>query len=213
MEVVTLSRIQFGLTIGFHYFYPPLSIGLGVMLVIIQAVWLKTKNPIYHQMAKFWTNIFALTFALGVAILRHQLWDIDLLISRTLVYGLLTSLLAAIYAASIAVLQLTVRAITGQTSDIVIVVSTLGTSAERMKILGLWLNHRAALRAIPGCRASRTAGERSDDESYCRKDEQTPRDPGGGHSPPTLTHRPPKDNGPGWSRTTARSFEGCRSVR
>jgi cytochrome bd ubiquinol oxidase subunit I len=67
MDVLTLSRIQFGLTIGFHYIYPPLSIGLGVMLVIIEATWLRTKNPVYHQMAKFWTNIFALTFALGVA--------------------------------------------------------------------------------------------------------------------------------------------------
>ena len=67
MDVLTLSRIQFGLTIGFHYIYPPLSIGLGLMLVIIEATWLKTKNPVYHQMAKFWTNVFALTFALGVA--------------------------------------------------------------------------------------------------------------------------------------------------
>jgi len=67
MDVLTLSRIQFGLTIGFHYIYPPLSIGLGVMLVSMEAAWLKTKNPVYHQMAKFWTSIFALTFALGVA--------------------------------------------------------------------------------------------------------------------------------------------------
>ncbi|HTR41560.1 MAG TPA: cytochrome ubiquinol oxidase subunit I [Pseudomonadales bacterium] len=67
MDVLTLSRIQFGLTIGFHYIYPPLSIGIGVMLVIMEAAWLKTNNDIYHQMAKFWTNVFALTFALGVA--------------------------------------------------------------------------------------------------------------------------------------------------
>ncbi|MBU6410843.1 MAG: cytochrome ubiquinol oxidase subunit I [Verrucomicrobia bacterium] len=67
MDVLTLSRIQFGLTIGFHYLYPPLSIGLGVMLVIMEAAWLKTNNPVYHQMAKFWTSVFALTFALGVA--------------------------------------------------------------------------------------------------------------------------------------------------
>src|SRR6516164_9264415 len=67
MDVLTLSRIQFGATIGFHYIYPPLSIGLGVMLVIMEACWLKTKNDVYHQMAKFWTNVFALTFALGVA--------------------------------------------------------------------------------------------------------------------------------------------------
>jgi len=67
MDVLILSRIQFGLTIGFHYIYPPLSIGLGVMLVLMEAAWLKTNNPVYHQMAKFWTSIFALTFALGVA--------------------------------------------------------------------------------------------------------------------------------------------------
>jgi cytochrome d ubiquinol oxidase subunit I len=67
VDVLTLSRIQFGLTIGFHYIYPPLSIGLGGMLVIMEACWLKTQNHVYHQMAKFWTNIFALTFALGVA--------------------------------------------------------------------------------------------------------------------------------------------------
>jgi cytochrome d ubiquinol oxidase subunit I len=67
MDVLTLSRIQFGATISFHYIYPPLSIGLGVMLVIMEAAWLRTKNPIYHQMARFWTKVFALTFAIGVA--------------------------------------------------------------------------------------------------------------------------------------------------
>jgi cytochrome d ubiquinol oxidase subunit I len=67
MDVLTLSRIQFGATIAFHYIYPPLSIGLGLMLVIMEGLWLKTKNPVYHQMARFWTKVFALTFAIGVA--------------------------------------------------------------------------------------------------------------------------------------------------
>ncbi len=67
MDVLTLSRIQFGATIAFHYLYPPLSIGLGVMLVIMEGLWLKTGNPLYHQMARFWTQVFALTFAIGVA--------------------------------------------------------------------------------------------------------------------------------------------------
>ena len=62
-----LSRIQFGATIAFHYLYPPLSIGLGVLLVIMEGWWLKTGNPVYHQMARFWTRVFALTFAIGVA--------------------------------------------------------------------------------------------------------------------------------------------------
>jgi len=67
MDVLTLSRIQFTLTISFHYIYPPLSIGLGVLLVIMEGLWLKTHKPIYHQMARFWTKVFALTFAIGVA--------------------------------------------------------------------------------------------------------------------------------------------------
>src|SRR5512136_2257311 len=67
MDVQTLSRIQFAATVSFHYIYPPLSIGLGVMLVLMEALWLKTKNPVYHQMARFWTRVFALTFAIGVA--------------------------------------------------------------------------------------------------------------------------------------------------
>lgn len=67
MDVLTLSRLQFAATISFHYIYPPLSIGLGVVLVLIEGLWLKTGNPRYHQMARFWTKVFALTFAIGVA--------------------------------------------------------------------------------------------------------------------------------------------------
>jgi cytochrome d ubiquinol oxidase subunit I len=67
MDVLTLSRFQFAMTASIHYLYPPLSIGLGVMLVIIEGLWLKTGRPIYHQMARFWTKVFALTFAIGVA--------------------------------------------------------------------------------------------------------------------------------------------------
>ena len=67
MEVEILARIQFAITIMFHYIYPPLSMGLGLIMVIIEAIYLKTKNPLYLQMAKFWTKVFALTFALGVA--------------------------------------------------------------------------------------------------------------------------------------------------
>ncbi len=67
MDVLTLSRFQFALTIGIHYLYPPLSIGLGIMLVIFEGLWLKTRAPVYHQLARFWTKVFALTFAIGVA--------------------------------------------------------------------------------------------------------------------------------------------------
>ncbi len=67
MDVVVLSRIQFALTSSFHYIYPPLSIGLGLMLVIMEGMYLKTKNPLYKKITQFWVKVFGLTFALGVA--------------------------------------------------------------------------------------------------------------------------------------------------
>ena len=67
MTLELLSRIQFGLTIGFHYLFPPLSIGLGLFLVIAEGLYLKTGNSLYHTLAKFWVKIFGLIFALGVA--------------------------------------------------------------------------------------------------------------------------------------------------
>ena len=67
MDVLLLSRIQFGFTVAFHYIYPPLSIGLGIVLVLMEGLWLRTRLAIYHDMARFWTKIFGLTFALGTA--------------------------------------------------------------------------------------------------------------------------------------------------
>jgi cytochrome d ubiquinol oxidase subunit I len=67
MNVEILSRVQFAFTAAFHYLYPPLSIGLGVMLVMLEGMWLRTRNPLYHNMARFWTKVFGLIFGLGVA--------------------------------------------------------------------------------------------------------------------------------------------------
>jgi cytochrome d ubiquinol oxidase subunit I len=67
MDVLFLSRIQFSLNICFHYLYPPISIGLGLILVVMEGMYLKTKNPKYKEMTQFWIKIFSLTFALGVA--------------------------------------------------------------------------------------------------------------------------------------------------
>jgi len=67
MDAEILARLQFAFTIAFHYIYPPLSIGLGVILVMMEGMYLKTRNPLYEQMTKFWVKVFALTFAIGVA--------------------------------------------------------------------------------------------------------------------------------------------------
>ena len=67
MNVEVLARIQFAFTIGFHYIYPPLSIGLGLMIVILEGLFLKTRKPIYEMAVRFWIRIFALIFGIGVA--------------------------------------------------------------------------------------------------------------------------------------------------
>ncbi len=67
LDVVLLSRIQFASTIAFHYLFPPLTIGMGVVLVWLEGRYLWTKEPIYETAAKFWTQLFAVTFAMGVA--------------------------------------------------------------------------------------------------------------------------------------------------
>ncbi len=67
MDVEILSRIQFAFTVAFHFLFPPMTIGLGLNLVIMSALWLKTRDPLYHNMARFWTKVFGLIFAIGVA--------------------------------------------------------------------------------------------------------------------------------------------------
>ncbi len=61
-----LSRVQFGFTIAFHILFPAFSIGLATFLAVMEGVWLKTKNPLYLNICKFWMKIFALTFGMGV---------------------------------------------------------------------------------------------------------------------------------------------------
>src|SRR6201997_4878055 len=61
-----LARIQFAFTVSFHIIFPTMSIGLASFLAVIEALWLKTKNSIYLQIYRFWLNIFAMGFGIGV---------------------------------------------------------------------------------------------------------------------------------------------------
>jgi hypothetical protein len=74
-------------------------------------------------------GVVGLPVAVGIAILRYHLYNIDLLINRTLVYGPLTAVLAGLYFGSIVVLQLLFRALTGGESQLVVVASTLAIAA------------------------------------------------------------------------------------
>lgn len=67
MDVEILARVQFAFTIAFHYIYPPLSIGLGLILVVMEGLYLKTGKKIYEHAVRFWIRIFALIFGIGVA--------------------------------------------------------------------------------------------------------------------------------------------------
>ena len=74
-------------------------------------------------------SFLSIPLAVGIAILKYRLYDIDLLINRTLVYGSLTVLLAAVYVGSVVVLQGALRTLTGQESQLAVVASTLVIAA------------------------------------------------------------------------------------
>lgn len=66
-DSVVLSRMQFALTAIFHILWPVLTTGMGIYLVIIEAIWLKTQNPDYYLHARFWSKFYVLNFGIGVA--------------------------------------------------------------------------------------------------------------------------------------------------
>jgi cytochrome d ubiquinol oxidase subunit I len=67
MSAETLARIQFAFTIGFHFIFVPISLGLGVMLVIAERRYYRSGLAIDKSTAEMWKKIFAATFAVGVA--------------------------------------------------------------------------------------------------------------------------------------------------
>ncbi|MFN6572442.1 cytochrome oxidase [Nostoc minutum NIES-26] len=66
-NTVVLSRMQFALTACIHMLWPTLTTGVGIYLVIIEGLWLKTRNPDYYYNARFWAKLYALNFGVGVA--------------------------------------------------------------------------------------------------------------------------------------------------
>lgn len=67
MNAELLSRLQFALTASFHFIYPPLSMGLGLMMVVIGILYVRTKDSKWRRLSFFWVKVYGLIFALGVA--------------------------------------------------------------------------------------------------------------------------------------------------
>ena len=66
-DVVDLSRLQFAATAMYHFLFVPLTLGLSVIVAIMETVYVMTGRPIWRQMTKFWGTLFGINFVLGVA--------------------------------------------------------------------------------------------------------------------------------------------------
>ena len=66
MDLVILSRWQFAITSVYHFFFVPLTLGLGWFVAIMQTVYYRTGNETFKKMAKFWGKLFLINFAMGV---------------------------------------------------------------------------------------------------------------------------------------------------
>ncbi|MGA7613917.1 MAG: cytochrome ubiquinol oxidase subunit I [Thermoanaerobaculia bacterium] len=67
MDVVWLSRVQFALTVMFHFIFPPITIGLSLLIAFIETARWRTGKDLYRRMSDFWIRIFAVNFVVGVA--------------------------------------------------------------------------------------------------------------------------------------------------
>ncbi|MEK8088800.1 cytochrome ubiquinol oxidase subunit I [Thermithiobacillus plumbiphilus] len=66
LNVEMLSRVQFAVVAGLHILFPPLTIGLSLIIFFLEASWVRTKDLFYLQHTKFWMRIFVLNFGIGV---------------------------------------------------------------------------------------------------------------------------------------------------
>lgn len=66
MDALSLARLQFAVTTVYHFFFVPLTIGLSILVAVIQTIYFRTGNELYKRMAKFWGKLFIINFALGV---------------------------------------------------------------------------------------------------------------------------------------------------
>ncbi len=66
MDALTLARLQFGVTTVYHFFFVPLTLGLSIMVAIMETLYVQSGKEVYKQMTKFWGKLFVINFAMGV---------------------------------------------------------------------------------------------------------------------------------------------------
>ncbi|OLT32353.1 hypothetical protein BJF82_15190 [Kytococcus sp. CUA-901] len=65
MDALDLARWQFGITTVYHFFFVPITIGLSLLVAIMQTQWMRTRNPQWLRLTKFFGKLFTINFALG----------------------------------------------------------------------------------------------------------------------------------------------------
>lgn len=66
LDPLLLSRIQFAFVVSFHAIFPVFTIGLAAYIAVLEGLLFKTRNPLWEQLSRFWTKIFAVVFGMGV---------------------------------------------------------------------------------------------------------------------------------------------------
>ncbi len=108
-----------------------LSALIGGIFFVPEYLFTEGKTPVWISLI---FNLVLISFAgiptaIGIAVLKYQLYDVDVVINRTLVYGVLTALLVLVYFGGVAALQLVLRPLTGGESQLAVVASTLAIAA------------------------------------------------------------------------------------
>ena len=67
MDIVDLSRLQFAVTALYHFLFVPLTLGLSILLGIMETVFVMTGRTLWRDITKFWGTLFGINFAMGVA--------------------------------------------------------------------------------------------------------------------------------------------------
>ena len=66
MDAMMLARWQFGITTIYHFFFVPLTLGLSLLVAIMETIYVRSGNETYKRMAQFWGRLFLINFAMGV---------------------------------------------------------------------------------------------------------------------------------------------------